>query len=133
MLSNKENEAMKAFLFAAAFLTITSMTSLAENAPSTEPAHYSHSQIRSLIRSAKTPAEYLVLRNYYSQVAETDRRLAAEEKQEWDRRAANPVAYGRKYPSPVDSAHYLYDSYMQKAQASAEEAERYAKLAQTGN
>jgi hypothetical protein len=123
---------MKATLFAAALLTIASTASLAQNVVHAEqPAHYSHSQLKALIRNARTSADYLALRDYYSHIAETDRNLAAEEKQEWNRRAANPVAYARKYPSPVDSAHYLYDSYSQSANTAESEARRYELLAKT--
>jgi hypothetical protein len=122
---------MKAPIFAAAFLAIASTASIAQNVTHAESTHYHHSQLKALIRNAKTPTDYLALRDYYSHLAKSDRILASEEKQEWDRRAANPIAYARKYPSPVDSAHYLYDSYSQSANAAESEAQRYEQLAST--
>jgi hypothetical protein len=119
---------MKATLFAAAFLTILSTASLAQNAVNTETTITS-AQAKALARNAKTPAEYLMLRNYYAHVAQVESQKAAEEKQEWDRRAANPAVYARKYPNPVDSAHYLYDSYSENARAAAAEAKHYDELA----
>jgi hypothetical protein len=121
---------MKAFMFAA-FLTVASAAGSAQTSTSADSSHYTHSQVKAMIRSAKTPADYLALRDYYNHLAETNRALAAEEKQEWERRSANPMAYARKYPSPVDSAHYLYDSYVQSAKASADNAQQYDKLAGT--
>ena len=120
---------MKFTLFAAAFLTILSTASLAQNAANTQPAHVTRAQARTLARNAKTPAEYLTLRDYYAHVAQTESLKAAEEKQEWDRRAANPTVYARKYPSPVDSAHYLYDSYTESARVAAAEAKHFDELA----
>jgi hypothetical protein len=129
MLFGKENEAMKATLFAAAFMSILSTASLAQNAVSTEPVTITHTQAKALIRTAKSPADYLTLRDYYAHLAHGESIKAAEEKQEWDRRAANPGVYARKYPSPVDSAHYLYDAHLESAKVAAAEAIRYEKLA----
>jgi hypothetical protein len=91
-------------------------------------AHYTHAQLRSIVTNAKTPAEYNALRDYFSQAAEVNRIKAAEEKQEWDRRKAYPP---RKYPSPVDSAHYLYDYYLQNAKTETAKADHYQQLAQS--
>jgi len=120
---------MRVTLFTAAFLTILSTASLAQNAVSIESNNVTSSQAKSLVRSAKTAADYLTLRDYYAHLARVEGLKAAEEKQEWDRRAANPAVYARKYPSPVDSAHYLYDAHLQSAKAAAAAAERYEKLA----
>jgi hypothetical protein len=130
---NKEIEAMKATLFAAAFLTIVTTASLAQNATSTEPTPTTQAQVKSLVRNAKTPADYIALHDYYAHAAEIDRAKAAEAKQEWERRSANPVAYGRKYPTPIDSAHYLYESYQQSADAAAAKAQRYQQLAESAH
>ena len=121
---------MKATLFAAAFLTIVTTASLAQNATSTETTT-TRAQVQSLVKNAKTPADYLALHDYYAHAAEIDRAKAAEAKQEWERRSANPVAYGRKYPTPIDSAHYLYESYQQSADAAAAKAQHYQELAQS--
>ena len=120
---------MKFTLFAAAFLTILSTASLAQNAGTTGPINITRAQARTLAHNARTPAEYLTLRDYYAHVAQAESLKAAEEKQEWDRRAANPTVYARKYPSPVDSAHYLYDSYAENARVAAAEAKHYDELA----
>ena len=119
---------MKA-LVSIAFLIIATAASTGQTATSTDSLHYTRSQVKSMIHNAKTSADYLTLRDYYNNLAETNRLLANEEKQEWERRAANPTVYAKKYPAPVDSAHYLYDSYVQKTTASAEQAQRYEQLA----
>ena len=124
---------MKATLFAAAFLTIVTTASLAQNAIRTEPIPTTQARAKFLVKNAKTPAEFFALHDYYAHVAETDRVKAAEEKQEWERRSANPVAYGRKYPTPLDSAHYLYESYQQSADAAAAKAQRYELLAESAH
>ena len=120
---------MKVTLFAAAFLTILSTASLAQNAVNTDPSTITPTQARALRSTAKGPADYLALHNYYAHLAQVENVKAAEEKQEWDRRAANPMVYARKYPSPVDSAHYLYDAYLESARSATAEASRYEKLA----
>ena len=119
---------MKSLVFIA-FLAIAETACIGQSAASTDSVHYTHAQVKNMVQSAKTSADYLALRDYYNHLAETNRSLADEEKQEWDRRAANPTVYARKYPSPVDSAHYLYDSYAQKAKASTDQAQRYEQLA----
>jgi hypothetical protein len=91
-------------------------------------AHYTRAQLRSIVANAKTPADYNALRDYYSHAAELSRIKAAEEKQEWDSRKAYPQ---RKYPSPVDSAHYLYDYYLQDANTETAKADHYQQLAQS--
>ena len=116
-------------LVSIAFLIIATTASTGQTATSTDSLHYTRSQVKSMIHDAKTSADYLTLRDYYNNLAETNRVLANEEKQEWERRAANPTVYAKKYPAPVDSAHYLYDSYVQKTTASAEQAQRYEQLA----
>lgn len=116
-------------LVSVAFLIMATTASTGQNATSTDSLHYTRSQVKSMIHHAKTSADYLTLRDYYNNLAETNRVLANEEKQEWERRAANPTVYAKKYPAPVDSAHYLYDSYVQKTTASAEQAQRYEQLA----
>lgn len=120
---------MKATLFATAFLIILSTVSFAQNAVNSDAVNMTHAQAKALVRTAKTPEDYLALRNYYAHVAQVESLKAAGEKAEWNRRAANPLIYARKYPSPVDSAHYLYDSYSENAKISASEAKRYEQLA----
>lgn len=121
---------MKFTLLAAAFLTILSAASFAQNDVNTGSIHITRAQAKTLARNARTPEEYLTLRDYYTHMAQAESLKAAEEKQEWERRAAIPTVYARKYPSPADSAHFLYDSYVENARVAASEAKHYDELAQ---
>jgi hypothetical protein len=125
--SNKGAHIMKVIILAAILSFLGASTAGARTTTTTAQVHYTHAQLRSLIRNAETPADYKTLRNYFSHAAELRRVKVAEEKQEWDRRKAYPT---RKYPSPVDSAHYLYDYYLQDANTKAAKAEHYGRLAQ---
>ncbi len=121
---------MKGIVVAAIFCVFGASMGGAQTTTTTAEAqaHYTRAQLRSIVANAKTPADYSALRDYYSHAAELSRVKAAEEKQEWDRRKAYPP---RKYPSPVDSAHYLYDYYLQDANAKAAKADHYQQLAQS--
>jgi hypothetical protein len=119
---------MKTILFVASLCWIGSAATAQSASTIATPVsvHYTHSELTSLIKNAKTPAEYSALRDYYGHVAELDRAKAAQEKQEWDLRKAYPP---RKFPSPVDSAHNLYDSYVYEANAASTKADHYDQLA----
>ncbi len=118
---------MKAILFVASLCLIGS-AAIAQSASTTTPvpAHYTHTELKALVKNAKTPADYSALHDYYGQVAELDRVKAAQEKQEWDLLKAYPP---RKSPSPVDSARNLYASYVYEANAAAAKADHYGELA----
>jgi hypothetical protein len=120
---------MKGIIVAAILCFLGASTAAAQTTtPAAAQAHYTRAQLRSFIRNAKTPAEYNALRDYFSHAAELSRIKAADEKQEWDRRKAYPP---EKYPSPVDSAHYLYDYYLQDAATETAKADHYQQLAQS--
>ncbi len=119
---------MKGLILTAVLCFVGTWTAGPQTTTITAPAHCTHAELHSLIRNAKTPAEYEALRDYFSNAAELSRAKAAEEKQEWDCRKAFPP---RKYPSPADSAHYLYDYYLQDANTKAAKAEHYEQLAQS--
>jgi hypothetical protein len=106
------------------------MTGLAQDTHRALPAHYTHTMLASLMRNAKTTADYKVLCDYFNRAAELDRAKAAEEKTEWDRRGTNVALSAAKYPRPVDSAHYLYVLYLQDAERSKMLAQKYGQLAE---
>jgi hypothetical protein len=119
---------MKGIIVTAVLCFLGTSTVGAQSTPAAAvKAHYTRAQLRSAIQNAKTPEDYNALRDYFSHAAELSRIKATEEKQEWDRRKAYPP---RKYPSPVDSAHYLYDYYLQDAKTEAAKADHYQQLAQ---
>jgi hypothetical protein len=88
--------------------------------PSQAQKHNSAAQMRELMLTANNAQQYQTLADHFRQKESAHRARASEEKVEWARRAENGV--GVKYPRPVDSARYLYESY-------SYDADRYGKLA----
>jgi hypothetical protein len=89
--------------------------------PSTTPLHDS--------QSATTPAQYAQLAAYFHQQEARYRAQATAERIERDRRAHINAGLMQKYPRPVDSAQYLYESYLSRADSAALQARRYDQLA----
>jgi hypothetical protein len=73
--------------------------------------------------------EYHELAGYFSQQEAVYRAQAAAEKTELDRRAQVNAALYQKFPRPVDSAQYYYDSYASSADQAARQARHYEQLA----
>jgi hypothetical protein len=88
-------------------------------------------QLNDLIRSAHSTTEYKELASYYHQQEAQYRAEASAEKAERDRRAQVNAGLMQKYPRPVDSAQYLYESYVSKADGAALQARHYDQLAGT--
>jgi hypothetical protein len=86
-------------------------------------------EVRDLVRSAHSREQYQQLATYYHQQEAHYRAEAAAEKVERDRRAQVNAALYQKYPRPVDSAQYLYESYVSQADAAALSAQHYDQLA----
>ena len=86
-------------------------------------------EVQSLIKSAHSSAQYTQIAGYYHQQEAMYRAKAAEEKAERDRRAQVNAALMQKYPRPVDSAQYLYESYLSDANSAAVQAQHYDQLA----
>jgi hypothetical protein len=86
-------------------------------------------EVQSLIRTANSSAQYKQIADYYHQQEAMYRAKAAEEKAERDRRAQVNAALMQKYPRPVDSAQYLYESYSSDANSAAVQAQHYYQLA----
>jgi hypothetical protein len=86
-------------------------------------------ELRSLIASAHTSAQYKQLATYFHQRESDDRAKAAAEKIERDRRAQVNAGLYQKYPRPVDSAQYLYEEYLSEADHAELQARHYDQLA----
>ena len=86
-------------------------------------------EVQSLIKSAHSSAQYTQIAGYYHQREAMYRAKAAEEKAERDRPAQVNAALMQKYPRPVDSAQYLYESYLSDANSAAVQAQHYDQLA----
>src|ERR1700689_482159 len=63
--------------------------------------HYTPGEIKKLERQARTPEQYGTLATYYGDQQKTYLEMAAQEKQEWDRRSQNVMVVAAKYPRPV--------------------------------
>src|SRR5580700_9623431 len=72
-------------------------------------------EVHELIKSAHTTTQYRELASYYHQQEADYRAKAAAEKADRDRRAQVDAGLYQKYPRPVDSAQYLYESYVSSA------------------
>ena len=111
--------------FAFPFVAIAQSTE--QTASGTAPT--SHHEVRELIKTAHTSAQYKDLASYYYQQEVNYRAKATAERIELDRRAQVAGRLYQRYPRPVDSALYLYDSYVSSANSAALQARHYDELA----
>ena len=114
----------------AAILLISPIASLAQSSQTASLATpVSPREVRSLIKSAHSTAEYQQLAGYFHQREADYRSKAATEKIELDRRSKVNAGLYQKYPRPVDSAKSLYDSYVSSADSDARQAKHFDELA----
>jgi len=113
--------------------TLSLALPLAGMAQSTQTANLSvplsPHEVHSLMLSAHSSAQYQQLASYFHQQESKFRAEAAAEKIERDRRAQVNAALMQKYPRPVDSAQYLYESYVSQADSAALQAQHFNQLA----
>ena len=86
-------------------------------------------EIRSLIKVAHTPNDYLKLASYFRTKQQTFEEQAKVEKQEWDRRSQNTASLAEKYPRPVDSSRNRYEYFSYEAGKMKEQAAHFETLA----
>ena len=88
-------------------------------------------EVHSLMRSAHDSAQYKQIAGYFHQQEAKYRAEAAAEAVERDRRAPDNAAlyHYQKYPRPFDTAQYLYESYLSKADSAATQVQHFDKLA----
>jgi hypothetical protein len=86
-------------------------------------------ELHSLMLNAHSAAQYKQLAGYFRQMEAKYRAEAAAEKVERDRRAQVNAGLMQKYPRPVDSAQYLYESYVSQADNAALQAQHFDQLA----
>jgi hypothetical protein len=84
---------------------------------------------RSLIAVAHSAAQYKQLAGYYRAQEAKYRAEAASEKAERDRRTQVNAPVMQKYPRPVDSSQYRYESLSSSADRASLEAQHYEQLA----
>jgi len=82
-----------------------------------------------MMQNAHDTTQYKQLADYYHQQEANYRAQANAELMERDRRAQYTMGTAQKYPRPVDSAEYLYESYVSQADDAAAKAKHYDDLA----
>jgi hypothetical protein len=121
---------MKArLIIAIVFILTYSVFGLAQSGQNATYQRYSHSELRRHMQNAHTPEQYRALASYFRSQQSSFQSKAAQEKDIWSARAQNQIGSGEKYPRPIDSAHYLYDSYVYDANRSSKLADHYEQLA----
>ena len=119
---------MKARTLISIVLSLGSVVSLAQSGHITEK-QYSRAELRQQIQNAHNPQQYQALADYFRQQQKSFQAKASAEKLVWDARAQN--ASGNKYPRPVDSARYLYESYSYDADRTGKLADHYEQLSRS--
>jgi hypothetical protein len=97
--------------------------------PTNQIPQISAEQASSLAKSARSTADYNQLAAFYRQQEAKFRAQATAEKVEMDRRAQVNASLYQKYPRPVDSAKYFYESFLSNANQAALQAQHYEQLA----
>jgi hypothetical protein len=93
------------------------------------PTPMPRNELRSLIKSAHSSAQYKQLADYFHKQEAKYRAEATEDKIERDRRAQVNAGLYQKYPRPVDLAQYQYRSDLSNADSAAAQAQHYDQLA----
>jgi hypothetical protein len=93
------------------------------------PSQIPGQELHNLIKNAHSTEQYQQLAGYYHQQEAKYRAEAVAEKAERDRRAQVNASVYQKYPRPVDSAQYLYESYTASADQAGLQAQHYEQLA----
>jgi hypothetical protein len=120
---------MKARLIISMILGLTySVFGFAQSVQSVT-CRYSRSELHRQMQNAHNPEQYRALARYFQSQKSLFLTKSAQEKAIWSARTQNPAGSGQKYPRPVDSAHYLYDSYVYDASHFSKLADHYEQLA----
>jgi len=131
---NHGGEVMKIKDFIAVSILNAALVSVASAQGTATPAkndvQHSQAQLNKLVREAHSQEDYQALANYYGKQQEDFLQQAAQEKTEWERRGQNVMGVLAKYPRPVDSAKYLYESYAYRATEAGSLSAKYSQLAQ---
>jgi hypothetical protein len=89
--------------------------------------HLTQAQLNQLAREAHTPEQYQALAAHYANEQKEFLQQAANAKAEWERRSQNVMGVLAKYPRPVDSAKYLYDYFVEKANEAGLRSAKYSQ------
>jgi hypothetical protein len=85
--------------------------------------------LQTLIKNAHSVSDYKQLADYYRRQEAKFRTEASADKVELDRRAQVNASLYQKFPRPVDSAQYFYQSSLSNANDAALQAQHYEQLA----
>jgi hypothetical protein len=96
-----------------------------------QPTYYSHSEIKKMIRDARTPEDFNRLADYFDYRAMEFEKKTQEQLKELQRLLGLPY-HAKSYPAQVDYARELLKSYRNEAQNCDKRADTYRELA-SGN
>lgn len=127
----------RSFVVVAALSLAYPFAGMAQSTPQTQsttqqasqPAQIPGHELHSLIVNAHSSTQYQELADYFHQQETKYRAEAADAKIEHDRRAQINASLMHKYPRPVDSAQYVYELYVSKANSAALQAQHFNQLA----
>jgi hypothetical protein len=89
----------------------------------------SQQNLQTLVKNARSSSDYKQLADYYRQQEARFRTEAAADKAELDRRAQVNASLYQKFPRPIDSARYFYQTSLSNATDAALQAQHYEQLA----
>jgi hypothetical protein len=113
----------------AAVLSGVVLASLGSYADPSNALQYSKSDIRRMMREARTVDQYHALADYFRSQQQHLERQAQAEKEEWQRRSQNTSSLAAKYPRPADSSRNRYEYFSYEAQEMQRQAAHYDDLA----
>jgi hypothetical protein len=91
---------------------------------------YTHSQLKQLVREARTRDQFEALASYYAQQQQIYRQQAKAVFHEWISQWQMSGSHFNKYPTPADSARNRYEDYVAKASEAGELFAKYSELAE---
>jgi hypothetical protein len=115
----------------ACVLLACAAASLTVRAESAASANLSHSDLKKMMRDARTSEDYLTLASYFRWRQQKFEQQAQSEKAEWARRNMNSYLAAAKYPNPVDSSRNRYEYFTYEAQKMGQQAAHYESLSAT--
>jgi hypothetical protein len=117
-------------MLALAFANIGAVKAEASSPQAGAPG--TQAELKQLERNAHGPEQYRALASYYGDRKVTYQQKAANAKKEWESRSQGVSGAYAKYPRPMDSSRYAYESYMAEAKKAGDLQAKYERLAQPG-
>ena len=105
------------------------LASLGSHADPSSSVQYSKTDLRRMMREARTVEQYHALADYFRSQQQRLELQAQAEKEEWQRRSQNVSGPAAKYPRPVDSSRNRYEYFSYEAQEMQRQAGHYDDLA----